>query len=320
MRRNLGVLAGIGIAAIGIIVGVLGVNTSSVQAANGLTISPLLKEITLGPGLIQTSTEITLQNNTGEPVSAQMQLVDLKALGEYGGSSLDKAGLTDKYDLANWMTLPNGDTVKIASGDTVKIKVNISNRDDLAPGGHYGAVVVTTTPATSARSNVNINQQLVSLLFVKKLGGEVYGLQPEPLTYDGPGIPQQITTRFKSTGNVHVVPRGFIEVTDPAGKQVAKGIINEDSSIILPGSTRQFVTLMQPVSDSNKPGRYKITVNYRYDGEERFSTQSTYFTRGHPVTALVVGVITILAMIGSITYVLFRIKRKKHPKVVSAKK
>jgi hypothetical protein len=260
------------------------VKSSPGHALSGLTVSPPLKEITLGPGLIETATYVTIQNNTGQIVRAHLQLVDLKALGIYGGTSLDKAGLSDKYDLADWMSLPGGDTVIIASGQTVNVKVDITNRDDLSPGGHYGAVVITSSSADSGvKSDVDISQQLVSLMFIKKLGGEQYGLNLDQLSHQGSAIPDKLTTRFNSTGNVHVTPRGFIEVTDPAGKLVAKGILNPDSSIILPGSSRQFVTLLQPVATSNKAGRYKITVHYRYDGQQNFSTESIYFTHGNPL-------------------------------------
>jgi hypothetical protein len=283
------------------------VNIPPVRAANGLTVSPPLKEITLGPGLIETATDVTIQNNTSQSVRAHLQLVDLKSLGIYGGTTLDKAGLTDKYDLANWMTLPGGDTVVITSGQTMKVKVNITNRSDLSPGGHYGAVVITSSSADSGvKSDVNISQQLVSLMFIKKLGGEVYGLQLEPFSYSykGSAIPDQVTTSFKSTGNVHVVPRGFIDITDPVGKVVAKGILNPDSNIILPGSTRQIVTLMQPVASVNKSGRYKITVHYRYDGQQDFTTQAIYFTHGNPLfhTATIAGLIIFAGMISTLAY------------------
>jgi hypothetical protein len=286
--------------------------SSHTHALSGLTVSPPLKEITLGPGLIETATDVTIQNNTNQSVRAHLQLVDLKSLGIYGGTTLDKAGLTDKYDLANWMSLPGGDTVVIASGQTVKVKVNITNRSDLAPGGHYGAVVITSSAADSGiKSDVNISQQLVSLMFIKKLGGEVYGLQLEPISYKGSSMPDQITTRFKSTGNVHVVPRGFIEVTDPSGKVVSKGILNPDSNIILPGSTRQLVTLMQSVSAANKPGRYKVTVYYRYDGQKDFMSESTYFTHGNILVQIMIGIALVAAVATAVTFGLLRVKRKR---------
>lgn len=259
----------------------LAVYVPSTHAAGGLTLSPPLKDITLGPGLLETTTVIALTNNTPQAMLTQLKLVDLKALGTFGGDSLDKAGLPDAYNLANWMTLPGGDNVIIPANQTINIKINISNRSDLTPGGHYGAVIVTADSADTKSGNVSLSQQLVSLVFVKKLGGEKYGLKLKEILADkGNGhLPKSVKLSFFGTGNVHVTPRGYIEVTDPKGKLVAKGIINLDSSLVLPGATRQLVTNLQTVANSNQPGQYKVTAYYRYDGEEKFQTQSVYFTR-----------------------------------------
>lgn len=253
----------------------------SAAALSGLTLSPPLKEVTLGPGLLETSTDITLQNNTDQAVRASLKLVDLRALAEYGGTTIDKAGLTSQYDLANWLSLPGGDTLTIASKQTIKVRVNIANRPDLTPGGHYGGIVITTSPSDSAvKSEVSVNQQLISLLFIKKLGGEVYGLQLESSTFkrSSSNIPQVGTIKFKNTGNVHLVPRGYIEVTDPGGKLIAKGTINQDSLNILPGSSRKYVTVLQPVAQANGRGTYKVTTYYRYDDQKDFSQFSDTFS------------------------------------------
>lgn len=261
---------------------ILLLNSGTGQAANGLTLSPPLREITLGPGLIETTADVTLQNNTNQPVRAKLTLVDLKSLGEFGGASLGQARLSEKYDLANWMTLPGGDTVAIASGETVKVRVNIQNRADLAPGGHYGAVIISSSANGTVQSEVSIQQQLVSLLFIKKLGGENYGLTLNDLAIgDTKGkLPQMVTLDFGSTGNVHVTPRGYVEITDPKGTVVAKAIINPDSTFILPETSRRLTALFQPITQSNIPGKYKVTAYYRYDGQKDFVTQSIYFEAG----------------------------------------
>ncbi len=283
-----------------------------VQASSGITISPPLREITLGPGLVETTTDITLQNNTDQTVRASLQAVDLRTLGQYGGSTLDKAGLTDTYDLANWLSLPGGDSVVIAKGQTVKVAVKIQNRSDLTPGGHYGAIVVTTaSEKDAAKGNVGLNQQLLSLLFVKKLGGEVYNMQLASTGFkQSGGLPDQVTTTFKNTGNVHVIPRGYIEVTDPRGKLVSKGIINADSLFVLPGSSRQFVSLMQPVGEAKIPGRYKVTVYYRYDGQSDFQSYSSSFTYRTKTLFIMVG-FGLALLVGGAALLIVIIKRKR---------
>jgi hypothetical protein len=282
-------------------------------AAGGLTLSPPLKDIILSPGLLETSADILLTNNTSQQVKAQLKLVDLRSLGDFGGNSLDKAGLPDEYNLANWMTLPSGSEVTIPANQTVVAKVTITNRSDLTPGGHYGAVIVTTGSGTAPKSNVSISQQVVSLIFVKKLGGEQYGLDLKKMLVDQDkgDLPRSVSLNFASTGNVHVIPRGYIEVTDPKGKLVAKGIINPDSLLVLPGATRQLMTSLQPVANSSVSGQYKITAHYRYDGTDEFQTQSLYFSRSGIPRTLILSIlgVTLAIFIAAVTYAL---KKKIH--------
>lgn len=288
------------------------VSPNRVNASGGLTVSPPLKEITLNSGLIQTSFEVTLKNTTGKTINATYKLVDLKSLGQYGGSTLDKAGLPDAYNLTNWMRLAGADKQKIANGETAIIKTIIDNRTDLSPGGHYGAVIITTSPESASEGSVNLNQQIISLVFVKKLGGEKYGLNLESLKPNkSSSLPNSAELLFRNTGNVHVTPRGYVEITDPKGKLVAKGIINPDSSIVLPDATRKYVTIMQSVSNSSVAGKYKITAYYRYDGQAEFSTKSLYFERSVSAKTIVLVALLSLLVIASLSAILINRKSRK---------
>ncbi len=268
--------------------------TPAAKASNGVTFSPTQKEVVVSSGLLEAVTNVTVTNNTGKSLIGTVRLVDFKTLKETGGLLFSQAGVPiDKYGLANWMALANGDAINVPDGQSRDIKVNIMNRSDLAPGGHYGAVVISlNTTIASSGQKANFKQELVSLLLVKKLGGERYGLNLESLSADSNrDIPKSVGLRFKSTGNVHVTPRGYAQVTDPRGKLVAKGIINPESTIILPETSRQFITSLSSVADSKLPGRYKITAYYRYDGQDQFSTRTVYINRFVWSPFLIVGMI-----------------------------
>lgn len=285
-----------------------GAATQATQASSdGITISPPLREVVIGPGLLQTSPVITVKNQSGRDFKATIRTVDFEAVGESGGITLQDTG-NSKYGLARWMTLPKGKTLSLKHGESTDIPVQIDNRGNLSPGGHYGAVVIAADNATGGDGNVvSLKQELVSLLFVKKLGGEKYGLRLESLKADKGRVPQSATLRFASTGNVHVVPRGYVEVTDPKGVVVAKGIINPESTLVLPDKSRQFITLLQPVNPGGG-GRYKLTAYYRYDGENQFASQSVYLSAWTPSAWMVV----IIILTGVIcTLLLRRIHQKR---------
>ena len=288
-------------------------DTLSAPQKDQITISPPLQKLTLGPGLLEAKTYIQVTNTTGHTYTATAKLVDFKSLNETGGLTLGQVGvpLWD-YGLANWMRV-NNTTFSLVPGQTTKLEITIQNRDDLTPGGHYGAVVITgisPDKAATASNQIDFSQNLVSLLFVKKLGGEKYGLTLSSLSIDrGHELPQSVSTTFRSTGNVYVIPRGYIEVKDPHGKLVQKGIINQDSAIIMQGVSQKLITLMQPVADSSANGRFQAIAHYRYEGQTDYSTQTLYFNKGGwlPNTSTIIittGVILSLLM--------YLIQRKRH--------
>lgn len=258
-------------------------NPSPVSARGGITISPTLKELTLSSGLIEANSTIVLTNNTGRDLSATLKPVDFRSLNDYGGVSFGQAGLpVSKYALAKWIVLPGGNTVQLPNGKSTNVLTSIQNRTDLSPGGHYGAIVVQVGTSPNAKGyKVNFKQELVSLIFVKKLGGEHYGLQIESLSAKKGSVhPEEVYLRFRSTGNVHVVPRGYVTVTDPKGVVISKGIINPESTLVLPGTSRAFTTTMQTVGKSQRTGRYTITAYYRHSEQSQFSTKSIYVNNG----------------------------------------
>ncbi len=186
---------------------------------------------------------------------------------------------------------------------TATIPVVVSNRSDLAPGGHYGAVVISaTSAATNSSNNVGFRQELVSLVFVKKLGGEQYGLKLTNTKPDNASpVPRTVTLTFRGTGNVDSVPRGFVQLTDSRDKVLAKGIINPESTIVLPNGERQFKVNMQYVANSKVPGNKTLTTYYRPEGVSQFTVSTLQLSNGPWLGILIA---TALAVIVVVAYLL----------------
>ena len=310
VKFRLSVLAALLIALTGLLVA----HAAADSPQSIITVSPTVQRLTLGPGLVQATTNVQVANHTDHRLTATVQLVDFKTLNENGGLTLGQVGVPLwKFGLASWMQV-SSNKVSLAPGESTKLVVTIQNREDLTPGGHYGAVVINAdSPSASgtASNQVSFSQNLVSLLFVKKLGGEVYGLQLRSLTAEqGHELPQSVTTDFASTGNVYVIPRGYIEVTDPHGKLIQKGIINQESNMIIQDTHEKLITLLQPVAHSSAGGRYKITAHYRYDGQAGYSTKTLYFTRSSDLTSK----LKVIVLTGAGALLLVYLVRRWRPK------
>jgi hypothetical protein len=105
-----------------------------------------------------------------------------------------------------------------------------------------------------------------------------------------------------------VVPRGTVTLSTPQGRIISRGIINEDSNIILPETYRQLSVPLKKVSSAYATGRYVLNVSFRFDGIDQYRQyQASFFYI--PAAALVI-LIAILAGIFALIYWRLRKSRK----------
>jgi hypothetical protein len=187
----------------------------------------------------------------------------------------------------------------------------VINKDSLAPGGHYGAVLATVRSDEKVNQPmVGVNQSLATLIYVLKNGGEKADLEFKSLEYNKNVFyfPKMVNLRFGNNGNVHVVPRGKMEITNSKGEIIAKGIVNADSGKILPESFRVLQTSIKRIKVWNWPGVYNLKLDYRYDGVDNFSEVKTKLVYvGFEGAIIVVGLAGITALV---TVLILRRKRR----------
>jgi hypothetical protein len=250
----------------------------------GITISPAFAQISIQASESEHPFQFQITNNQNYPVTLSLSSADFNALNDTGGLFFvgsNPTALQKKYGLAKWMNIPTP-TVAIPAKQTLGITISILNQATLTSGGHYGAIMLSIAngSSNSALQNKVAVQPIASLLlFVNKVGGDIYKLSLNNVftTRAFFGLPSSTTLRFYNDGNTHLVPRGTITVTDSKGKLVSRGIINENSNIILPETYRRFSTSLIKISGISIMGRYKLDVNYRFDGYNQFRTYQTSF-------------------------------------------
>ena len=251
----------------------------------GFTVSPPFQEVVVSKDQTKTSFFVEIANNGSLSQTLSLSIVDFGTLDESGGVAFLGSKLSDwqkKYGLASWVSIEK-DIVIIAPKSSEKINVTIDNKDSLSPGGHYAGLMGTLiTDALSGKNTVGISQVFASLIFAKKIGGEKYDLllnRADLNNFYPLKIPDEVKLRFQNRGNVHVTPRGTVTITDPFKRIVASGVINPESAIIIPESFRVYPVVVRAISPVFVPGRYTMTVQYRYDGKDSFSKvqYSLYF-------------------------------------------
>jgi methionine-rich copper-binding protein CopC len=268
---------------------------TSAKSVSGITVSPALQPITVNQDQASKSFDFAVTNN--DPVEQELHLsaVDFGSLDDTGGVLFlgPEKSLSYKYGLARWITLEK-DVVLLQPHETQKILVTIDNKASLTPGGHYGAVLVTPQSEQTSKQQTQVTQVASALLFLTKEGGAHYHLQlvRSDLNAQLATLPGRLSLRFQNTGNVHVIPRGLITITDPRGREVKKGIINSDSGLAMPESFREMTTPLSSVASAYLPGIYHARISYYYEGQASAPTTlvtTFFYCNGWYLIGLIIG-------------------------------
>lgn len=279
------------------------------EASNtrGIGLSPGMQELELRAGDESVGFSVTVTNLTEDTVSLRLSLLDFGALDETGGVAFLGRSSQDagNYGLRQWMRLDK-DRFALEPGQSEEVRATITNQDTLSPGGHYGAVVVSVAGSgTSGGESVAVQPAASTLVLLKKIGGEIESLELESINTNKSllRLPKSAELKFKNSGNIHLVPRGTIELFGPTGKKISRSAINETSAYVLPDSARLFKQDLPGVSQPWLPGKYRLAVSWRYDGNDEVVTvEQTYWYVGKLVTYLLVSGSTVIVLVLYIRY------------------
>lgn len=283
---------------------------TSLLASTGITVSPAFQEVEVAASETAKSYTLKVTNNTRGTQELILSVVDFNSLDESGGLAFLGANgeLDNRYSLTPWLKLEQ-DSIVLKAGQTKTVMVTVENKSSLAPGGHYAALLLQSKNKKLQANGprVQFEQVISSLVLVKKIGGERYGLKLQNID-PGKGaiIPGKVELRFQNTGNVHLVPRGIVRVVDPLGRTVSKGIINEGSAFVLPESYRRMNVTMTKQGIALMPGEYKLVAEYRYDGRDEFEYQEV--SLGWRQLPLILGAASLVILLFTIFIIVIRRK------------
>lgn len=279
------------------------------EAAGVFTITPSFQDVTVAPGSPST-VRVQVKNDTMAAVTFNLTTLDFGSLDATGGVILiDPAKNQSGHGVAKFLAQPPS-SITVAAGQTGQVQLPIINLDQLTPGGHYGAITlqpIAVAGPKPTQPNADINAVLTSLIFLHKLGGERY-----QFNLSGFGLsriwlhwPDNIQLKFRNNGNIHLTPRGKVELISPGGRVVGKGIINQSSGLLMPGSVRAYPVTISHLQRVVLPGLYQIRISYHRDGSDqlRVVTQHIVYL---PVVSLIIGVGLLLAVVGLIIWLIRR--------------
>lgn len=282
--------------------------------STGLRVEPAFQEVYLAKDQESTSTEIKVVNDSDVQQQIELSAVDFRQTDALGSLAfLEQLREDLPHTLAAFMRFDQLSII-VEPHSEKKVTVFIDNRQNLPPGGHYGAIIIRSNSEEDVQQNntQKIIPALASLILLKKEGEfssamslSETSLSKTPLRFS---IPLNFRITLKNEGNIHEVPRGQVKMTDLFNRVIAQGTINESSLFVLPENRRNY-----PLTLKRSRSVFPIMlVNLNIEGyaqgsKTHFSYQDSFLFI-HPAI-IVILILLILIAIFIIRHVR---KRKTH--------
>lgn len=273
------------------------------STASNITVRPFLENININPSEKTKQFDLTISNDSKFKQVFHLSTINFGTLNETGGLAFQGASgtkISSKYGLTKWLTLSNND-IELGPSQQSTVIVTINNDKDLAPGAHYTAIITTASNSQSAAGQLTVTPKVSSLIFATKIGGEFYNIHLQSVSHNGSVFkaPSNVTVRLKSTGNTYITPRGVVSLKQ-GNVVISRGIINAQSSIVLPETTRSFdvpLTQVQAPKSGLLFSKYRIEIDYRYDGISNFATKQYSFTKFNISSVIVLASIILVFLL-----------------------
>ena len=262
------------------------------------TVAPAFVRLSVSNEKQQDSASVALTNNDSQAVTYSVTIVDVDVA---TGSLLPKnttSELTKKL-----LTVDPG-LVTLQGGSSINIKITANNFDKLTPGGHYAALKIEPQLQTIKRADSNIQQAVSVPVFVVKQDGAKRSLTARTniLRSIYIGSLPKLSVTLKNTGNVDVIPYGFVSFI--AGTStLSKQPINEFSRPLF-AEQEQVYDLAKPDTYPQFVKKLSVVTSFRAgEGENQQILQHDIWF---------VPLWTIFAVLGMFASVWFGIKRLRH--------
>lgn len=213
-----------------------------------LSVKPAYQEVEITENDDTVDATLTYENKSDSIQEIELFAFDFKQTDHFGSLALiDNIHENYLHTLVSYLSFDKDSLILLPHTEET-LTVKIKNRASLSPGGHYAAVVARAVDSEKENKE-KVLPAISSLLLVRKIGGERVNLSLKEILWKPnilvTHIPSTIDLEFENNGNVHVIPRGTLKVTDFLGNVTHQGIINDSSLYLLPGTIRRIPISLQ---------------------------------------------------------------------------
>ncbi len=251
-----------------------------IQNASALTVSPVVVDHEVAPGMRATGKIMVTNENKG-PETLYISVQSFVAQGEEGEQRyLDEE--VDVNGLPQWFRF-NEQSFVLEAGKSKELEYTLNIPANAEPGGHYASVFFTNTPDTeNSGTNLGISAKTGIVFLIKVSGNVNENATIESFTVNKStfsSLPAMMSLRIRNHGSVHFRPTGTLTVRNMWGGIVARVPANPKKGAVLPNSVRRLDTWWAKSTDiatggfmaglTNEwrnfaLGKYTATVDVKY--------------------------------------------------------
>lgn len=266
---------------------------SIIGAEDGISISPVTKEVDLSPGTSLDS-YISVTNSTNEKTSLSLSAEEFNVTNyQYDYNFIKES------DISNWVSFQD-DLLLLGPNQTKNINYTIGVPLSAEPGGRYISIFVSSDKKFDSDESI-LRQRLASLIYVNVEGeatrsGSIVSFNSPWLIINQPTW----SATLRNSGTTHYRSRYNVNVANLFDKKVSEDKYGE--ALILPGTIR---LITDNFNLPKYPGIYKI--NYHIGLGDNPAFKQTKIVIYLPYYAIIV---LFFALILSIIKIRSKVRKK----------
>ncbi len=295
------------------------ISTLNVENNEDYVVEPGKTEVFLNPGETVTKT-ISVTNRTNRPLDYMVGVENF--IGSNTAETaviLLPAGSETPYPLSDYISTEL-DHFTLQFGERISFQITITVPEDIEPGGHYGAIIISNESAgqidsagNEVKSGTQLTSRIGSLILMRVNGPVKESGNLESFNVSGPDkwfyqkIPTAFEIAFKNEGNVHLVPYGTVTIKNIFGSEIAQ--LPVDAYFALPDSIR-YQTISWPGKKFSF-GLYTAELELYKGYGNQFDNEKIRFTV-LPLMIIIPGILVFMIIFGVLYFISrrFEFKRK----------
>ncbi|MBI5222317.1 MAG: fibronectin type III domain-containing protein, partial [Candidatus Magasanikbacteria bacterium] len=260
------------------------------ESAKAISLAPALIEVEAEPGetLVQ---KLRLFNETNQTITVYPSLENFQP--QKDSSQPKFLGDIAPFGAARWISVPIKKAT-LSSGEAKDILLKIKVSALAEPGGHYAALFWSNQPGKNL--GIGSASRVASLFLFKVKGAIKEDAKIVSFVKKDNDGPLDFSLRLENSGNVHLAPRGQVEIVNWRNKKVGEIVINPLGQSILPQSQRQFDASL--ATDKLSPGLYSARVKLFYGADNKeISSKINFWLMPQALGSKLLGLVVLIILI-----------------------